>query len=209
MRKTYEFKFLTAKRVTVKELCHVKKNSMQLDSISKQLESVEDLILTFGLLSDHATLLNSLFQLTSSLASLTLFIDNGKNLATKTTLSSFISSLPTVPSLHGLTSLSLNSPQRSFDFKEVQIISYFIELCSQKQQVTRVSLDSVGLQNERLVQDAIRGMQSIRVLECIQKAKNDMWLAKWIRCDRQLRKAKLSLNSENLLNACIENLSLQ
>lgn len=37
MKKTYGFKFVTAKRVSVKELCHVKKNTMQLEQISKEL----------------------------------------------------------------------------------------------------------------------------------------------------------------------------
>ena len=37
MKKTYGFKFVTAKRVSVKELCHDKKNTMQLESISEHL----------------------------------------------------------------------------------------------------------------------------------------------------------------------------
>ena len=37
MKKTYGFKFVTAKRVSVKELCHVKENTMQLESISEHL----------------------------------------------------------------------------------------------------------------------------------------------------------------------------
>ena len=158
MKMTYGFKFITAKRVTVKELCFVKKNTMQLESISKQLERVEDLTLTFKQLSDHSVFLNTLLHLTPSLTSLTLSLDNEKGLPTKTTLASFITNLPGLPSLPALTSLSLNSPQRTFNLGEVHIISYFIELCSQKQQVTSMSLDSVGLHNERLVQDAIRRM---------------------------------------------------
>jgi hypothetical protein len=110
MKRTYGFKFITAKRVNVKELCYVNKNTMQLESISKKLESVEDLSLSFKLLSDHSTLLNTLFQHTPSLASLTLSLDNEKGLPTKITLISFITSLPGLPSLPALTSLSLNSP---------------------------------------------------------------------------------------------------
>ena len=110
MKRTYGFKFITSKRVNVKELCYVKKNTMQLELISKKLESVEDLTLTFKLLSDHSTLLNTLFQHTPSLASLTLSLDNEKGLPTKTTLTSFITSLPGLPSLPALASLSLNSP---------------------------------------------------------------------------------------------------
>ena len=49
----------------------------------------------------------------------------------------------------------------------------------------------------------------MRVIECLKKGKDDEWLAKWIRHDKELRKARLSLSNEELLNACIENVSLQ
>jgi hypothetical protein len=78
---------------------------------------VEDLTLTLSQLSDHATILNILFHLTPSLASLTLSLDNDKGLPTKTSLKSFTTDLPGLPRLPALSSLSLlSSPsQVSFD----------------------------------------------------------------------------------------------